>query len=163
MYLYKLHGSIDWEREEANGNILKLCDNPQPNPELIFGTAEKLSSIDPYLFYVHELRKYSLNEALRFIVVIGYSFSDDYVNGLIGQAVTRSEYLKVLVVAPVFEDKADLVSDRISQKKDRIASLLNIPAERIEYENQTAKQFFEERMELSYFTELSGAGDNDPF
>ncbi len=163
MYLYKLHGSIDWERDEGNGNILKLCDNPQPSPELIFGTAAKLSSIDPYLFYVHELRKYSLNEALRFIVVIGYSFSDDYVNGLIGQAVTRSEYLKVLVVAPVFEDKADLVPERISQEKNRIASLLNVTPERIEYENQTAKQFFEERMELSYFTELSGAGDDDPF
>ena len=163
MYLYKLHGSIDWERDKANGNILKLCDSPQPNPELIFGTAAKLSSIDPYLFYVHELRKYSLNEALRFIVVIGYSFSDDYVNGLIGQAIARSEYLKVLVVAPVSEDKKNLVSARVSQEKDRIATLLNIHPERIEYENQTAKQFFEERMKLSYFTDLSGAGDDDPF
>lgn len=163
MYLYKLHGSIDWERDEANGNILKLCDNPQPNPELIFGTAAKLSSIDPYLFYVHELRKYSLNEALRFIVVIGYSFSDEYVNGLIGQAVTRSDYLKVLVVAPVFEDKEDSVPGCISREQGRIASLLNISSERIQYENQTAKEFLEERMKLSYFTELSGAGDDDPF
>ncbi len=109
VYLYKLHGSIDWIRDKTNRGVLTLCDNPQPNPELIFGTAAKLSSIDPYLFYVHELRKYSLNEALRFIVVIGYSFSDDYVNRLIGQAITRSEYLKVLVVAPIFEDKPDLV------------------------------------------------------
>ena len=122
-----------------------------------------MSSIDPYLFYVHELRKYSLNEALRFIVVVGYSFSDEYVNGLIGQAVTRSEYLKVLVVAPVFEEKEDMIPARISQEKGRIASLLNVPSERIEYENKTAKQFFEERMKLSYFTELSGAGDDDPF
>ena len=163
MYLYKLHGSIDWERDKTTGNILKLCDNPQPNPELIFGATVKLSSIDPYLFYVHELRKYSLNEALRFIVVIGYSFGDDYVNGLIAQAVTRSEYLKLLVVTPVFEEKEDLVPTRISQEKERIASLLNVSCERIEYENKTAKQFFEERMTLSYFTELSGVGDEYPF
>lgn len=152
MYLYKLHGSIDWEKDETSGNILKLCDNPQPNPELIFGTAAKLSSIDPYLFYVHELRKYSLNEALRFIVVVGYSFSDEYVNGLIGQAVKRNKYLKLLVVTP--ENK---------KNEDRIASLLKVKPERIEYEKKTAKQFFEECMKLSYFIELSSAGDDDPF
>lgn len=153
LYLYKLHGSIDWIRDTDNGSVLTLCDNPQPNPELIFGTAAKLSSIDPYLFYVHELRKYSLNEALRFIVVVGYSFSDDYVNGLIEQAVARSKYLKVLVVSPISEEK----------EKSRIASLLNISIERVEYENLTAKQFFEEKMKLKYFTDLSGAGDDDPF
>ena len=83
IYLYKLHGSIDWIRNKDNNGVLTLCDTRNQNPELIFGTTAKLSSIDPYLFYVHELRKYSLSEALRLIVVVGYSFSDDYVNGLI--------------------------------------------------------------------------------
>lgn len=163
LYLYKVHGSIDWIRDSANGNLLTLCDNPQPSPELIFGTAAKLSSIDPYLFYVHELRKYSLNEALRFIIVVGYSFSDGYVNGLIGQAITRSEYLKVLVVSPIFEDKSDLVPARVKNEKSRIAAVLNVGESRIIYENLTAKQFFEEKMNIAYFTDLSGAGDDDPF
>lgn len=163
MYLYKLHGSIDWKNDEKNSNILKLCDNPQPNPEIIFGTTAKLSSVDPYLFYVHELRKYSLNEALKFIVVVGYSFSDDHVNGLIGQAVTRSKNLKVLVIAPVSEDKKNSEHQRISQKKEQIANLLNIDSKRIKYENQTAKQFFEKQMKISYFDKLSDAGDDDPF
>ncbi|MDH3972922.1 MAG: SIR2 family protein [Deltaproteobacteria bacterium] len=163
LYLYKLHGSIDWIRDETNGGVLKLCDNPQPNPELIFGNAAKLSSIDPYLFYVHELRKYSLNEALRFIVIVGYSFSDDYVNGLIAQAATRSDYLNVLVVAPIFEDKQNLVSARIEVEKSRIATILNVEKDRIIYENLTAKEFFEEKMVLTYFSNLSGAGDDDPF
>lgn len=163
LYLYKLHGSIDWIRNINNGGALTVCDNPQPNPELIFGTAAKLSSIDPYLFYVHELRKYSLNEALRFIVIIGYSFSDDYINGLIGQAITRSEYLKVLVVSPISEDKKDLVPIRIDQESVRISNILNVAKDRIVFENMTAKQFFTEKMQLSYFSELSGVGDDDPF
>lgn len=163
LYLYKLHGSIDWIRDQDNGGVLTVCDNPQRNPELIFGTAAKLSSIDPYLFYVHELRKYSLNEALRFIVVIGYSFSDDYINSLIGQAITRSEYLKVLVVAPMFEEKKDSVDARITQEQERISKRLNVTKDRIVYENMTAKEFFEKNMKLSYFTEKSGAGDDDPF
>src|SRR5690606_36507931 len=68
IYLYKLHGSIDWIRDAG---ILKKCDGPQSNPDLIFGTTTKLSSIDPYLFYVHEFRKYSLIDALRLIVTVG--------------------------------------------------------------------------------------------
>jgi hypothetical protein len=163
LYLYKLHGSIDWVRDKNNGGSLTLCDNPQSSPELIFGTAAKLSSIDPYLFYVHELRKYSLNEALRFIVVVGYSFSDDYINGLIGQAVTRSEYLKVLVVSPIFEEKKDLVSTRIEEEIDRIAGILNVDKDKIIFENMTARYFFIDKMKLTYFSKLSGAGDDDPF
>jgi len=163
LYLYKLHGSIDWIRDPDNSGVLTVCDNPQRNPELIFGTADKLSSIDPYLFYVHELRKYSLNEALRFIVVIGYSFSDGYINGLISQAITRSEYLKVLVVSPIFEANKDLVEARIEQGRCRISDRLSLTKDRIVYENMTAKDFFENNMKLSYFTEKSGAGDEDPF
>ena len=163
VYLYKLHGSIDWIRDTNNGGVLTLCDNPQPNPELIFGNAAKLSSIDPYLFYVHELRKYSLNEALRFIVVIGYSFSDDYVNGLIGQAIARSEFLKVLVVAPISESKEEFVPTRIEDKRSSIAAMLNVGIDRINYENLTAKEFFKTNMKLAYFDKLSSVGDDDPF
>ena len=156
IFLYKLHGSIDWVRDKNNGDVLTLCDNPQSTPELIFGTAAKLSSLDPYLFYVHELRKYSLHEALRFIVVIGYSFSDDYINGLIGQAITRNEYLKILIVSPGVKDKTD-------EESERIAELLNVKKDKILFESLPAKTFFEEKMQLSYFSELSGAGDDDPF
>lgn len=152
IYLYKLHGSIDWTRD-VNG-VLTLCDTPQPSPELIFGTAAKLSSIDPYLFYVHELRKYSLNEALRYIVVVGYSFSDGYINTLVSQAVARSEYLKILVVAP---------TDNVHQEARRISQCLGVTEGKVVYENMTAKDFFENSMELSYFTKKSGAGDDDPF
>ena len=163
VYLYKLHGSIDWIKDAKNGGLLTLCDNPQPGSELIFGSAPKMSSIDPYLFYVHELRKYSLNEALRFIVVVGYSFSDDYVNGLIGQAISRSEHRNVLVVAPINEDKEVNLDTRIEEKRSRIAALLNVETDRIRYENMTAKEFFQKKMKLAYFDGMSSANDGDPF
>jgi hypothetical protein len=163
LYLYKVHGSIDWIRDPNNGGALTLCDNPQANPELIFGTAAKLSSIDPYLFYVHEFRKYSLTEAVRFIVVVGYSFSDDYINTLIGQSVTRNKYLKILVVSPTFEDKKEFVTERIEKERSRIAILLKIEIDRIIYEDITAKDFFEKIMNLSYFSNQSSTADDEPF
>lgn len=163
LYLYKLHGSIDWIKNETNGGVLTLCDNPQPNPELIFGTAAKLSSIDPYLFYVHELRKYSLNEALRFIVVVGYSFGDDYVNGLIEQAIRRNKYLKVLVVAPIGEDGQDRAPECIEEEQSRIAGMLSVSKERILYKDLRAKDFFEKNMRLLNFDDLLGTSDEYPF
>lgn len=163
LYLYKLHGSIDWTRDDDMDGALTLCDSPQPNPELIFGAAAKLSSLDPYLFYVHELRKYSLNEALRFIVVVGYSFSDGYINGLIGQAIKRSKYLKIVVVSPVFEEKEDAIRSRTEEEISRIADIIDAPKDRIVFENARAKEFFEGKMKLDYFTKLSSAGDDDPF
>ena len=163
VYLYKMHGSIDWIKNAECGGVLMLCDNPQPDPELIFGNTAKLRSIDPYLFYVHEFRKYSLKEALRFIVVIGYSFSDDYVNSLISQAIARSKFAKVLVVAPLIEIKDNHAHVRIDKEMESIARVLKVSKDRIEYENLTAKEFFLKKMNLKYFDELSIAGDDDPF
>ena len=163
LYLYKLHGSIDWIRDTNNGNRLTLCDDPQPNAELIFGVTSKLSSIDPYLFYVHELRKFSLSEALRYILVIGYSFSDEYINGLIGQAVSRNELLRVLVVSPVTAGNGSTTNASVEKYRSRIASKLKISRERIIHENIDTKCFFEKNMSYSYFNEKLGAGDEDPF
>jgi len=153
IYLYKLHGSIDWIRDLISGQ-LKKCDSAQENSELIFGTASKLSSVDPYLFYVHEFRKYSLQEPLRLIVSIGYSFSDDYINKLISQSIMRNKFAKVLTVSP---------NENTFEEGNRIARLLRVGEERIIHENCNAKDFFEKNMTLSYFEKISGQGDDAPF
>lgn len=154
IFLYKLHGSIDWIREKNKGHILTKCDSPQDSPELIFGTTAKLSSIDPYLFYVHEFRKYSLQEPLRLIVTVGYSFSDDYINELISQAIKRNEFAKVLTVSPSAYSPEEIM---------RISSLLDIDEAKIIAEGSKAKDFFNEKMNLSYFEQISGHGDDAPF
>lgn len=153
IYLYKLHGSIDWTKDGNNGR-LKKCDAAQKNSELIFGTTAKLSSIDPYLFYVHEFRKYSLQEPLRLIVSIGYSFSDDYINQLINQSMVRNNFAKILTVSP---------NQNTSEECKRIASLLKVDEDKVIHENCTAKNFFENNMNLSYFDKACGQGDDAPF
>lgn len=68
IYLYKLHGSITWKGVKEHGHIIKSSVHPEEEPDLIFGTDSKLQSIDPYLFYVYEFQKYSLE--IKAIVVI---------------------------------------------------------------------------------------------
>jgi len=140
VFLYKLHGSIDWVRNPDTG-LLKRYDSPQKNAELIFGTDAKLQSIDPFLFVVHELRNYSL--LCKMIVIIGYSFNDSHINGLLGQSVRAAER-KLLVI-----DARDDYTTEILRK----LSLDDSFAGRVDYRKMTAGDFLnneltKEKMEL---------------
>jgi len=59
LYLYKLHGSIDWMRD-AKTNKITFSDRTSKisveDGVLIFGTAYKLQYLDPFLFLVYQLR-----------------------------------------------------------------------------------------------------------
>lgn len=102
VYLYKIHGSIDWKREKESGNILKEVEDNPDEPDLIFGTDYKLQYVDPYLFYTYEFRRYSLES--RIILTIGYSFRDEHINGIIKQSLQRREDRKVVIVSPDAEE-----------------------------------------------------------
>jgi len=96
IFLYKLHGSIDWKRDNS-GNLTFSDDVKRADtPDLIFGTNYKLQYVDPYLFFVYELRKYSLEAKL--IVTIGYGFGDEHINGIIGQAAKSNDGLRLVCV-----------------------------------------------------------------
>lgn len=133
IYLYKLHGSIDWIRDSATG-VLTRYDSPQENAELIFGTDAKLQSVDPFLFNVYELRNYSL--LCKLIVVIGYSFNDPHINGLLGQALRASN--RKLLVVDNREDYTDFVLTKLG--------LDNAHREQVEYKKMTAKRFLESEL-----------------
>lgn len=131
IYLYKLHGSIDWERVPERGNVLFLRTHPKADSELIFGTDAKLTSTDPYLFDVYEFRKYSLHEDCKLIVVIGYSFGDDYMNKLIEQALKASQQRNILIVdlrpealKAYFVEKYDVNGDQVKTWQGSAADFL---------------------------------------
>ena len=87
LYLYKLHGSIDWLRDPTNRK-LTFSDSTSKikvdEGELIFGTTYKLQYVDPFLFLVYQLRRRSLES--RLMIVVGYGFADEHINGILGQA-----------------------------------------------------------------------------
>jgi len=139
IYLYKLHGSIDWMRDESKGNILVRYDSPQIKCELIFGTDAKLQSVDPFLFNVYEFRNHSLISKL--IIIIGYSFNDPYVNDLLAQALNHLDNRKLLVV-----------DYRISNSFTSDMILTKLKLDLIKHKNQvivknmTARQFLEKEL-----------------
>ena len=144
VYLYKLHGSIDWKRD-ANTNIVSYSNGVARNPDLIFGTQNKLSYSDPYLFLFSQFRHYTLSAKL--IVCIGYSFADEHINGLIEQAIKQDDTKRVISVMKG-TNKTE------SELKEFIASRLNISVDKIIIEQSEAKDFFENKLNLEYFTQI---------
>ncbi len=153
-FLYKLHGSIDWYQKNTNDGKFYISDDPVEQPELIFGIQHKMTSIDPYFYYSSELRKVCFNDA-KLLVVIGYSFADDYVNGILSQALKTKDYLKILSIAPV---------DSVPASKNFIQGKLNLAtSDQIIIENISAKRFLTEVMGKEYFAKNIGEPEGVPF
>jgi hypothetical protein len=75
--LYKLHGSSNWKTESGD-------------PMLIMGSAKSGAIIRfPILKSYHEQFATSLNERNVRLMVIGYSFQDEHINGIIEDASQR--------------------------------------------------------------------------
>jgi hypothetical protein len=109
--LYKLHGSIDWKRDQTkNLYRVKETETVAPNNmEIIFGRDFKLEAADPYLFYAYEFRRYCL--LTKLIVTIGYGFFDDHINKMLAQALRDDDDRKLLIVARCTTD------DEIEKKR----------------------------------------------
>lgn len=153
IYLYKLHGSIDWERATDKGNVLVKRSGPGSGSEMIFGTDAKLTSTDPYLYYVFEFRKYSLSDDCKLIIVIGYSFGDDYMNKLIAQALSASQQRNVLII-----DKFD--PDWIKQN---FVSKYGVNPDQVKTCKRSADDFLREDLTLSFIADYLPSSDETPF
>jgi len=142
IFLYKLHGSIDWERNEETGEVV-YSDGSVKKPNLIFGTAYKLQYVDPFLFLFSEFRYFSLKS--RLIIVIGYGFADEHINGLLSQALKQDKARKILYISK-------------SRDKSYVAFKLKCGEDQIIVEEYKAKEFFEKKLNLKelepYFPEV---------
>jgi hypothetical protein len=153
IFLYKLHGSITWKKDKAKGNVLKLSEHPEKEPDLIFGTDTKLQSIDPYLYYVYSFRKHSLESKL--IVIIGYSFSDIYINDLIKQALNNNKSRKIISVAPHFgtpQIKASIMKKIGVEDESQVIAL-----------DMTASTFLEGELTVESMSKYIGSDADDVF
>ena len=138
--LYKLHGSINWKRDEKTKELYSVeqvesIDAGQM--ELIFGRDFKLEAADPYLFYAYEFRRYSLTA--RLIVTVGYGFGDLHINKILSQAVRADANRRLLVVSNCDSEYKD-------ERRNEIAKLMDLEKEdreKLIVRPGRAKEFFE--------------------
>jgi len=139
IYLYKLHGSIDWERDEET-KVVSCIDGTPSKPDLIFGTQNKLQFADPYLFLFSAFRFHTLKAKL--IICIGYSFSDEHINGLISQALKQKDNSKILIVK------------YSNDKKEDVIDVLKVNENQVEIIQSSAKDFFENQLTREFLISL---------
>jgi len=142
VYLYKLHGSIDWER---HNNTLIRSQQQGIKPDIVFGTNVKMQAVDPYLFYLYEFRRYAL--AAQVIVVIGYSFNDAHINDLLKQSLEAEEFRQLLIVNPAYKEAKDVEMKLALSKPEETDS-------RITVVSKGAKDFLNSDLTVDYISNL---------
>jgi len=138
VYLYKMHGSINWKRDNA-GNLICVSYSGNIRPDqmqVIFGRDFKLEAADPYLFYAFEFRRSTLDA--RVIVIIGYGFGDEHINKMLTQAMRFDSTKRILVVGNTPDERSAL------KRRDEIAKRLDISPEAISVLTGTAKDFLKQ-------------------
>jgi hypothetical protein len=105
-YLYKLHGSLDWVKDQRLG----ICSVKWPaaeeseeipeefDPLLVFGINVKLQAIDPFLTLLFRFQQ--LLNSSEVLVIIGYSFGDDHINSMILDSLQRDPRKRCIIVNP---------------------------------------------------------------
>jgi len=104
IYLYKLHGSINWIEEDGNAlfnikeiNINKDYESGDKNVLIYPNPLKQGKSLTaPYSDIIREFqRKLLLQNSVLF--VIGYSFSDEHLNNIIYQALSTNSSLSIII------------------------------------------------------------------
>lgn len=98
-HLYKLHGSVDWLRQEPSGEVMKWVQGGKP--VLIYPRNSKyeLAFEQPYLEMISAFQA-ALREPDTGLLVVGFGFNDNHLAEPIMAAMRSNLSLKIVVVSP---------------------------------------------------------------
>lgn len=140
MFLYKIHGSIDWKRDERTKKLYRveqIANVDADKLELIFGREFKMEAADPYLFFAYRFRELTLSAKL--IVALGYGFGDSHINKMISQSLRNDANQRLVVVQRCGSEEA------ASDKREEVRLILELNADRLNQiivELGPVKEFF---------------------
>jgi hypothetical protein len=100
--LYKLHGSVNWERE---GSDIVIAAKPDPKKACIIYPARgkyQQTYIQPHLELVSQFFA-ALREPNSCLVTIGFGYNDDHLSEPILAAVKSNPHLRLIIVSPSAE------------------------------------------------------------
>jgi hypothetical protein len=123
---FKLHGSVDWIRQEKSGRIVRApamydaLDSDEYKNAIIYPTGDKAANREPY-FSAYEYYSRCCEQA-KVLIVIGYSFRDYEALSRLTGAHRRNDTLKVVLVAPDAYGLMDVFNQDIVDS----GSLLNL-------------------------------------
>jgi hypothetical protein len=124
-HLYKLHGSVNWARDDAE--IVKEADSKKPLIIYPRGSKYENSYEQPYLEMMSRLQL-ALRTPHIGLLVIGFGFNDAHIAQPIMAALRSNVSLKALVVGPDLKDSSNSFIKGINailDARDPRAAMLN--------------------------------------
>ncbi|HZK93087.1 MAG TPA: SIR2 family protein [Prolixibacteraceae bacterium] len=96
LHLYKLHGSLNWEKD-TDGKITQK-DNPN-SPLIIYPASEKYESSyeQPYFEMMSRFQQ-ALRKEDTLLIVIGFGFQDKHIQNVIIEAVAQNPSFQLVIV-----------------------------------------------------------------
>ena len=113
VYLYKIHGSVNWIEDETMGKetFFKIKELPLRNEVkdasvLVYPTPLKQNKSlgAPYVDLFREFQ-HKLLEPNTVLFVIGYSFGDEHVNDIVYRALATNSTMNLVVINNISDDK----------------------------------------------------------
>lgn len=95
IHLYKLHGSVNWERKNE-----RIIQNDKPdNPLIIYPASNKYESSyeQPYFEMMSRFQQ-ALRKEETLLIVLGFGFRDKHINNVIIEAVEQNPSFQLLIV-----------------------------------------------------------------
>lgn len=114
-HLHKLHGSLNWEREEVDGKVI-IKDNPN-KPLMIYPREAKYEDSYEQPFF-EMMARFQRNLRLNndtMLICIGYSFNDKHINAAIEEALNQNPGFRLAIIDPGFDN--DNISNSLSEIK----------------------------------------------
>lgn len=147
-HLHKLHGSLNWERDEDTK--IRIKDNPK-KPLMIYPREAKYEDSYEQPFF-EMMARFQRNLRLNddtMLVCVGYSFNDKHINAAIEEALNQNPGFRLAIIDPGFD------SDNASISMNSIKKIA-LESERILMVSETFTDF------VNYFPEIK-TYDNDNF
>lgn len=121
-HLYKLHGSLDLERDTETDQIRKCDFKNNRRPVMIFPSSIKCETSYEQPFFEMMSRfqaELCMDNAL--LIIIGYSFGDKHINSMIFEALELNHSLQLIIVDPSIE-----YFEEIIERTQRTANIMLI-------------------------------------
>lgn len=169
VYLYKLHGSVNWVEQDSVGNKFYNIVEIDAKQSVFFGRSERMmiyptptkqnkSLGSPYTDIIRAFH-HKLLQPNSVLFVCGYSFSDEHLNRIIYQALAANSSLNVVVVNKLDESKEiKQVDDRriyhLWEEKQDLTKVTNSSELDEEEDTSEVVETTEKTPPIHYFSEF---------
>lgn len=162
IYLFKIHGSVNWVEVEETNKLFKVQELQSVNFDFLSNKKnlmiypspikQNASLGSPYSDLFREFQK-RITQNQSVLITMGYSFGDEHINNLIYQALTIPTFRLV-----IFSDTIFINSDNDEKYRENIEKLKNLNDPRIWIigsDNTSVKPIEKEDKYLHFFDTIT--------